>query len=172
VKILIVEDEVKIARLLQMELMHEGFTVESAPDGPTALNKAKAGVWDLILLDVMLPGMSGLEVLRIIRKWDAYTPIILLTARNSTADKVTGLNDGANDYVAKPFEIEELTARIRACIRSRSPSTPGERKILSIGPLTMNHAAHMVKRDGMPIELTPKEYELRGTGYSLRVSNT
>ncbi len=112
--ILIVEDEEKIARVLQLELEYEGYSVIIKQDGTEGLNAAAEGGYSLVLLDVMLPGLSGLEVLRRLRKTDQQTPVILLTARDSIPDKVTGLDIGANDYVTKPFEIEELLARIRA----------------------------------------------------------
>lgn len=108
------EDEEKIARVLQLELEYEGYSVIIKQDGTEGLNAAAEGGYSLVLLDVMLPGLSGLEVLRRLRKTDQQTPVILLTARDSIPDKVTGLDIGANDYVTKPFEIEELLARIRA----------------------------------------------------------
>lgn len=117
-QILIIEDEVKIARVIQLELQYEGYEVESATDGVQGLKLAKRKHWDLILLDIMLPGLNGIEVLRRFRLEDEGTPVILLTARDAVPDKVTGLDQGANDYITKPFEIEELLARIRACIRT------------------------------------------------------
>lgn len=111
--ILIVEDEEKIARVLQLELEYEGYGVTIKHNGTEGLEAAAEGGHSLVLLDVMLPGLSGLEVLRRLRKTDQQTPVILLTARDSIPDKVTGLDIGANDYVTKPFEIEELLARIR-----------------------------------------------------------
>lgn len=111
--ILIVEDEEKIARVLQLELEYEGYSVTIKQNGTEGLDAAAEGGYSLVLLDVMLPGLSGLEVLRRLRKRDQQTPVILLTARDSIPDKVTGLDIGANDYVTKPFEIEELLARIR-----------------------------------------------------------
>lgn len=121
--VLIVEDEEKISRLLQLELSYEGYEVEIAANGREALEKASSRAWDVILMDVMLPEITGIEVLRRLRKVDLTTPVIMLTARNSTPDKVNGLDQGANDYITKPFEIEELLARIRACMRTRSEET-------------------------------------------------
>ena len=117
VKILIVEDEAGIARFLELELEHEGYAVDKAADGRTGLDMALAGGYGLILLDVMLPGLNGLEVLRRLRA-ESAVPVILLTARDAVMDKVSGLDMGANDYITKPFSIEELLARIRAALRA------------------------------------------------------
>lgn len=116
--ILVVEDEEKIARFLELELTHEGYEVAKATDGRGALDMAQGQAWDLILLDVMLPQLNGLEVLRRIRK-TSDVPVILLTARDAVMDKVSGLDAGANDYITKPFAIEELLARIRVILRTR-----------------------------------------------------
>lgn len=160
-QVLVVEDEEKISRLLQLELSYEGYEVEIAADGREALEKATTRAWDVILLDVMLPEMTGIEVLRRIRKVDTLTPIIMLTARNSTPDKVNGLDQGANDYVTKPFEIEELLARIRACIRTRADETEAENSAqIQLDDLSLDRNTREVIRDGIPIELTPKEYDL------------
>jgi len=163
-KVLIIEDEEKISRLLQLELTHEGYRVELAGNGREGLDKALAKTWDIILLDVMLPEMNGIEVLRRIRKIDIYTPIIMLTARNTTPDKVNGLDQGANDYVTKPFEIEELLARMRACIRNRSDDSgkieDTSVQELRIHDLILNKKTREVSRGGQKIELTPKEYDL------------
>ena len=117
-RILIVEDEEKIARFLELELTHEGYEVGKAADGRCALDMALASTWDLILLDVMLPQLNGLEVLRRVRR-ESDVPVILLTARDAVMDKVSGLDAGANDYITKPFAIEELLARIRVILRTR-----------------------------------------------------
>lgn len=118
--ILIVEDEVMIARALQIELEHEGYQVLVEHEGKSGLEASLNSSIDLILLDVMLPGLNGIEVLRRIRKKDIYLPIILLTARDTTLDKVMGLDHGANDYITKPFEIEEVLARVRNSLRHRA----------------------------------------------------
>lgn len=115
--ILLIEDEKKIARLLKLELEYEGYEVTVAEDGAAGLDCFKSAAWDLVLLDVMIPRLSGMEVLRRIRTSDTLTPVILVTARDSLPDKVSGLDLGANDYITKPFAIEELLARIRACLR-------------------------------------------------------
>ena len=119
-KILIVEDEEKLARFTELELQHENYEVRKAFDGRTALEEALKNDYDLILLDIMLPGLSGMEVLRRLRQ-EKNTPVILLTARDSVMDKVAGLDAGAVDYITKPFAIEELLARIRVALKFRSP---------------------------------------------------
>ncbi|MCJ8013541.1 response regulator transcription factor [Paenibacillus sp. KQZ6P-2] len=162
-RILIIDDEVKISRLLELELTHEGYEVELADNGREGLEKAQHQSWDLIILDIMLPELNGVEVLRRLRKVDLVTPVILVTARNTTPDKVAGLDQGANDYITKPFEIEELLARIRANIRHRVDETlqQGQNQdVLEIGSLVLNRKSRSVKREGQDIDLTPKEYDL------------
>ncbi|SMF84283.1 Response regulators consisting of a CheY-like receiver domain and a winged-helix DNA-binding domain [Paenibacillus uliginis N3/975] len=117
--ILVIDDEAKISRLLELELTHEDYHVEIAETGRKGLEKALGHDWNLIILDTMLSELNGVEILRRSRKVDAFTPVILVTARNATSEKVAGLDQGANDYITKPFEIEELLARIRANIRLR-----------------------------------------------------
>ncbi len=131
-----------------MELCHEGFVVECVSTGKEGLARALSGKWSIILLDVMLPEMSGMEVLRHFRQTDAFTPVILLTARDATPDKVQGLDQGANDYITKPFEMEEVLARIRACLRSRTQCHPiGEDfPLLAVGDLTVNLKTREVTR--------------------------
>jgi two-component system OmpR family response regulator len=163
--ILIIEDEDKIARLLEMELNYEGYKVKRAATGREGLDMALSGSWDVILLDIMLPELSGTEVLRRFRQSDELTPIIMLTARNATPDKVSGLDHGANDYMTKPFEIEELLARIRSCMRNHKAVTDGMKeneniRILTLGELTVNPQTREVTREQTPIDLTPKEFEL------------
>ena len=157
--ILIVEDEAKLSRVLQLELEYENYRTQIADNGKDALRLMQEKEWDLVLLDIMIPELSGLEVLRRIRRTDESTPIILLTARDAVHDKVSGLDIGANDYVTKPFQIEELLARVRAHLRK-----PTEREvkkdILSVGELIVDLGAHEVSRDGNKIELTPREYDL------------
>src|SRR5690625_4959703 len=116
-RILVVEDEEKIARLLELELTYENYEIVKVYDGSEAFRKFQEEAWNLILLDIMIPGLSGIEVLRRIRLSDPNIPVILLTAKDSIEDKVAGLDLGANDYVTKPFQIEELLARIRAALR-------------------------------------------------------
>ncbi|WP_307872052.1 response regulator transcription factor [Priestia megaterium] len=160
---LIVEDEVMIARALQIELEHEGYQVLVEHEGKSGLETALNQSIDLILLDVMLPGLNGVEVLRRIRKKDIYLPIILLTARDTTLDKVMGLDHGANDYITKPFEIEEVLARVRNSLRHRAiVQDVSEKKDvhLSIEDLSVNLETRDVIRKNKTIVLTPKEYDL------------
>ncbi|MBQ8108662.1 MAG: response regulator transcription factor [Clostridia bacterium] len=160
-KILIVEDEEKLARFVELELLHEGYEVEKAFDGRDGLEKMERGDCDLVLLDIMLPGLNGLEVLRRARR-SVDTPVIMLTARDTVMDKVTGLDMGAEDYMTKPFEIEELLARIRVALRRSKKSAP-ETKILSAGALTMDVDRHTVAYDGQSVELTHREFALLET---------
>ncbi|MHB9997848.1 two-component system response regulator YkoG [Bacillus spizizenii] len=157
---LIVEDEEKIARVLQLELEYEGYSVTIKHDGTEGLNAAAEGGYSLVLLDVMLPGLSGLEVLRRLRKTDQQTPVILLTARDSIPDKVTGLDIGANDYVTKPFEIEELLARIRAALRQNGTKTEDICTFLTYDDLRVNEKTREVRRGDKEVELTPREFDL------------
>ncbi|MFO3788696.1 two-component system response regulator YkoG [Bacillus mojavensis] len=158
--ILIVEDEEKIARVLQLELEYEGYSVTIKHNGNEGLDAAAEGSYSLLLLDVMLPGMSGLEVLRRLRKTDQGTPVILLTARDSIPDKVTGLDIGANDYVTKPFEIEELLARIRAALRQTGSKTEDIGTFLTYDDLQVNEKTREVRRGDKEVELTPREFDL------------
>ncbi|MBQ9407866.1 MAG: response regulator transcription factor [Clostridia bacterium] len=157
-KILLVEDEEKLARFVELELTHEGYQVDKAFDGRIGLEMAEAGGYDLILLDIMLPGLNGLEVLRRLRR-TSRTPVIMLTARDAVMDKVTGLDTGADDYVTKPFSIEELLARIRVALRKRGSDADRETR-LSLADLTMDVARRRVERAGQEIELTSREFAL------------
>ncbi|MED1472163.1 response regulator transcription factor [Bacillus salipaludis] len=158
--ILVVEDETQIARVLKMELEYEGYEVTVEYDGKAGLETALQKEIDLILLDVMLPGLSGIEVLRRLRRENKFTPVILLTARDTTFDKVAGLDQGANDYVTKPFEIEELLARIRAFLRNFPKEESKEQKsLLKVDDLIINTETREAKRGGKSIRLTPKEYD-------------
>ncbi|MBW5471190.1 MULTISPECIES: response regulator transcription factor [Brevibacillus] len=160
-RILIVEDEEKIARVIQLELEYEGYESEIAKTGLEALEQYNQGGWNLILLDVLLPGLSGIEVLRRIRVKDSATPVILLTARNAVVDKVNGLDQGANDYITKPFEIEELLARIRSCLRlsqmTRQVETSSK---VEVADLSLDEKSREVTRGSSQIELTPREFDL------------
>jgi DNA-binding response OmpR family regulator len=160
-KILIVEDEEKLARFIEMELVYEEYEVEKAGDGRTGLLRALEGGFDLVLLDIMLPELNGIEVLRRIRK-TSDIPVILLTARDTVMDKVTGLDGGADDYITKPFAIEELLARIRSALRKNqggaSRSVGGE--VLRVGRLSLDCARHIVSMDDTPLELTKREFDL------------
>ena len=154
-KILIIEDEEKIARFVELELGYEGYTTTKAFDGRTGLELAETGEFDLVLLDVMLPKLSGMEVLRRIRRTSSV-PIIMLTARDSVVDKVSGLDSGASDYITKPFAIEELLARIRTALRKTLP----EDLVLSASGLLLDTARHTVTMMGTPIDLTKREFDL------------
>ena len=156
--ILIVEDEAKLARFVELELTHEGYRAEKCGDGREALEKIEAGGYDLVLLDIMLPGLNGLEVLRRARR-SVETPVIMLTARDTVMDKVTGLDMGAEDYVTKPFEIEELLARIRACLR-KSGRREAPARAIEVGPLSLDPDRHTVTCKGQPVELTHREFDL------------
>ncbi len=158
-KILIVEDEPKIARFLELELKHEGYEVDFAGDGRTALEKAVARDIDLVLLDVMLPGLSGMEVCRRVRM-ESQVPIIMLTAKDDVTDKVAGLDMGADDYMTKPFAIEELLARIRVALNRHSTERKENKKELSYGELHLDMAGHTVFYGKEELSLTKKEYDL------------
>lgn len=159
--ILVAEDEVKIARLLEIELEFEGYSVTKAIDGPHALDLYRSSSWDLIILDIMLPGISGIEVLRRIRSKDKQTPVLLVTAKSSVEDKVSGLDLGANDYITKPFQIEELLARIRAALRVRAEAEKAEgNDRFTIANLKLNEKTREVIRGNRQIELTPREFDL------------
>ncbi len=159
-RILIIEDEEKIARVLQLELSHEGYEVVHVLDGRRGWEMATGEHWHLILLDIMLPELNGLEVLRRIRQVNHDVPIILLTARNSIQEKVSGLDYGANDYVTKPFAIEELLARIRNLLRLTIKNTTLHPKPLQIDNLRINPQTREVTRANQKIELTAKEFDL------------
>ena len=145
-KILLIEDEEKLARMVELELRYEGYEVEKAFDGRTGLDRALSGEHELILLDIMLPALSGMEVLRRLRR-ESQVPVIMLTARDTVVDKVSGLDSGADDYITKPFAIEELLARIRAALRKR-PAAPADAPLLTCGSLVMDVERHTVEVDG------------------------
>lgn len=158
VKILIIEDEKHIARFLELELVHEGYCVEIEYDGRNGLKRVEENEPGLILLDIMLPGINGIEVCRRIRQF-SKVPVIMLTARDETTDKVMGLDIGADDYITKPFVIEELLARIRAALRKKVQDEKDQRA-LAAGNLRMDPLKHQVMRNNEEIELTKKEYDL------------
>ncbi len=155
-KILIVEDEEKFARFIEMELTYEGYAVTKTFDGRSGLELAESGEFDLILLDIMLPTLSGMEVLRRLRR-SSSVPVIMLTARDSVIDKVSGLDSGADDYITKPFAIEELLARIRTTLRK---TTAVEEQILSLGELVLDVRRRLVTYAGEQISLTKREFDL------------
>jgi DNA-binding response OmpR family regulator len=164
-RILLVEDEEKLARFLELELMHEGYQVEKSGNGREALSLALANHYDLILLDIMLPGLNGLEVLRRLLK-EKDVPVILLTARDAVMDKVSGLDAGAVDYITKPFAIEELLARIRVALKLHAvrPAAPNaepphdEEGVLRWQELVLDDRRHEVRYAGHEITLTNREF--------------
>lgn len=156
-KILLVEDEVKISRFLELELTHEGYEVVKAYDGRTGLEKALEEAFDLIILDIMLPSVNGLEILRRIRK-NSDIPVIMLTAKDETMDKVMGLDMGADDYVTKPFAIEELLARIRVALKRKTFAE--QDKVLQVHDLKLDLAKYLLTFKNEPIDLTKREFEL------------
>ncbi len=161
--ILVVEDEEKLARFVELELLHEGYQVTKASNGRDALRIASENAFDLILLDIILPELNGLEVLRRLER-EHPTPVILLTARDSVMDKVAGLDAGAVDYVTKPFAIEELLARIRAALKNHSglsaPSASASEGTLTWGPLSLSIPRHQVLYDRNEITLTNREFHM------------
>ncbi len=161
-KVIIVEDDAEIANIVQLELTHEGFSVEVAADGKEGLKKIERNGADIILLDVMLPRLSGLEVLRKMRgELRLFTPVILVTARGETFDKVDGLNSGADDYITKPFAIEELLARINALLRRSQVNSRSEAAAtLKNGDIEINLLDMSVKYKGETVVLTKIEYLL------------
>lgn len=160
-KILIVEDEAKIARFLELELKYEGYEIEIANNGRDGLEKGKLPDVDVIILDLMLPGLSGIEVCRRLRQ-TSDVPIIMLTAKDDISDKVTGLDIGADDYMTKPFAVEELLARIRALLKrsENKTKTIADSSILEIGKLKLSKNNYKVEYDNENIDLTKKEFEL------------
>ena len=163
--ILIVEDEQNIVDILSFNLGREGYDTLEAYDGPTGLQLALEQNPDLILLDLMLPGMNGFEVCRQVRQSGLSTPILMLTAREEEADKVLGLELGADDYITKPFSMRELLARVKANIRRVSmppsqPAAPQGKDVMRLGRVTIDREKATVSKDGKPLELTPREYDL------------
>ncbi|HEX7225291.1 MAG TPA: response regulator transcription factor [Candidatus Limnocylindria bacterium] len=161
-RLLLVEDDPTLRQALAFNLTREGYEVTAVADGEAALDAARSERLDLVLLDVMLPGMSGVEVLRVLRREGVATPVIILSAKGDEIDRVVGLKVGADDYVAKPFSRPELLARIEAVLRRqrRESDTPEAREELSFGPITIDVARREVSVDGQPIHLTTKEFDL------------
>lgn len=157
-KILLIEDEEKIARFIELELIHEGYEVKKTHNGREGLLLAQSGRFNLVLLDIMLPELNGLEVLRRLRR-ESDVPVIMLTARDAVMDKVSGLDAGADDYITKPFAIEELLARIRVALKKKSRSSIVTRK-LSVKGVSMDLDRHEVTFDGEVVDLNHREYEL------------
>ncbi len=156
-RLLLAEDEIKVASHIKRGLEEEGYAVDVVANGEEAVSMAAAYEYDLIILDIMLPKKNGTQVLKELRGKKYYTPVIFLTAKNSTEEKISGLDLGADDYLTKPFEFEELCARIRAILR-RHESVRDTK--LTLSDLELNPVTHEVKRAGQKIDLTPKEYTL------------
>ena len=160
-KILIVEDDKELSHITELELTHEGFSVVTAADGREGFEKIQGENPDLVLLDVMLPRLSGLEILRKVRnELNSDLPIILVTARGETIDKVDGLNSGADDYIAKPFKIEELLARMKAVLRRTQKKSVAKSVVLKNGSLEMVADEMRVNFDGEAVELSKNEFLL------------
>lgn len=157
--ILVIEDEATVVSLIQRSLAEEGMAVSVALDGPMGLQMARDHAFDIILLDIMLPGMNGIELCKILRKEKVTVPILMLTALGSTENVVTGLNSGADDYMVKPFKITELLARIRTLGR-RQPQATRADNTLQVGQLVLNLTSKSVTRDGEPVSLTATEFRL------------
>jgi DNA-binding response OmpR family regulator len=156
-KILVVEDDRKVAGFIEQGLREEGYAVDVAPDGDEATMLAHVYEYDMIVLDVMLPKKTGLQVAAELRREGRSTPILMLTARDATEDLVRGLDAGADDYLAKPFKFEELLARIRALVRRGGASRT---ELLNYGPVELDRLKHRVRVGGKRLELTPKEFQL------------
>jgi DNA-binding response OmpR family regulator len=156
-RILVVEDNHRLSTSLKLNLVDEGYGVDTAYDGQEGQDLAELVPYDLIILDVLLPAKDGFEVCRALRRRRIHTPILLLTARDSVSDRVEGLNCGADDYLVKPFAMPELLARLRALLRRQQPYQPGR---LEMGSLVVDPSTHTAMRAGHPIELTPKEFAL------------
>ncbi|MFA6256732.1 MAG: response regulator transcription factor [Candidatus Paceibacterota bacterium] len=158
--ILVIEDEVKLAEVLRKALVGQRYTVEVAHDGEAGFNKALKNNYGLIILDLMLPKKDGMDVCRELRERHIHTPIVMLTAKGVLEDRVQGLDVGADDYIMKPFEMEELFARVRAVLRRRKVSDP---LVLKVADLVMDTKSHEVTRAGKKVALTPKEYKILDT---------
>jgi two-component system OmpR family response regulator len=161
VRALVVDDEAALGELIQLALRYEGWQVETATDGASALSKARALAPDVIVLDIMMPGLDGLEVLRRLRATGDDVPVLFLTAKDAVADRVVGLTAGGDDYVTKPFSLEEVVARLRGLLRRSGRAVSGYTDpVLRVGDLTLDEESYEVTRGGRPIELTAKEFEL------------
>ena len=160
-RLLIVDDEPNIVELLSVSLRFAGFEVATATNGVDALNNARSFGPDLVVLDVMLPGMDGFEVARQLRSTGDQTPVLFLTAKDATEDRVQGLTLGGDDYVTKPFSLEEVVARIRAVLRrTAGPATATTSPPLSYADITLDDDTHQVWKDGQEVELSPTEFNL------------
>jgi len=159
-RVLVVEDEIKLASLIRRGLRSEGFAADVAIKGEDALWMAASSTYDAIVLDVMLPGIDGLEVCRRLRTAGVWSPVLMLTARDRLADRIGGLDAGADDYLTKPFAFAELLARLRALARRAAPERPA---IIAVGDLVLDPATHGVRRGAAEIDLSPKEFAMLET---------
>ncbi len=159
-RVLVVDDEINIAELIAMALRYEGWEVRQAHTGSKAVTAAREFQPDAVVLDMMLPDFDGLEVLRRMRATDPGVPVLFLTARDSVEDRVAGLTAGGDDYVTKPFSLEEVVARLRGLMRRAGAMTPTQQNVLTVGDLTLDEDSHEVARAGTEISLTATEFEL------------
>jgi two-component system OmpR family response regulator len=159
-RVLVVEDEIKMAGLLRRGLSEDGLAVDVAGSGEDALVRARAIAYDAIVLDVMLPGMSGFDTCRQLRENGTWAPVLMLTARDSIEDRIAGLDGGADDYLTKPFSLGELSARLRALFRRQPSERPA---VLEVGDIRLDPARRRVTRDGSEVDLSPKEFSLLET---------
>jgi len=160
IRVLLVDDERALTNLVKMALQYEGWEIDVAHDAGEAVDKYRANAPDILVLDIMLPDMDGLGVLAQIRESDTYTPTLFLTARDSVMDRVNGLTAGGDDYMTKPFSLEELVARLRGLLRRSAYLTPADDETLAVGALELDGASREVTRDGVAIALTSTEFEL------------
>ncbi len=160
IRVLLVDDEPALTNLVKMALHYEGWAVDVAPNGREAIAKFNETGPDVLVLDIMLPDVDGLEILQRVRESDAYTPTLFLTARDSVMDRVTGLTAGADDYMTKPFSLEELVARLRGLLRRSSHLSTPANEVLKVGDLTLDGASREVTRGKKPIPLSVTEFEL------------
>ena len=156
-KVLVVEDEPKMRALLERGLVEAGYCVQTVGDGPGAVMAATVGTFDVVVLDVMLPGMDGFDVVAALRKQDVWAPVLMLTARDAVADRVAGLDAGADDYLVKPFAFTELLSRLRALLRRGAPKRPA---VLVCGPVGLDPATRVVTCRGEAIDLSAREFAL------------
>jgi two-component system response regulator TrcR len=160
IRVLLVDDEPALTNLVKMALHYEGWVVDVAHNGQEAVSKFDKIGPDVLVLDIMLPDVDGLEVLARVRESDPYTPTLFLTARDSVMDRVTGLTAGADDYMTKPFSLEELVARLRGLLRRSNHLAPPAEEVLTVGELTLDGASREVTRGGEPVSLSSTEFEL------------
>lgn len=160
INVLVVDDEAVLAEMVSMALRYEGWNIATATDGSTAIASARAERPDVVVLDIMLPDMSGLDVLHKLREENPQLPVLLLTAKDSVEDRIAGLTAGGDDYVTKPFSIEEVVLRLRALLRRTGVTTVDSGAQLVVGDLVLDEDSHEVTRGGEPISLTSTEFEL------------